>query len=555
MVQVFKQLQPRFIQISTFSIFRKTALFLVWLILPILAAKPASAQIFGPQSGEFTSLERQSVSSLESGDQRIWIGPGLNAYMTESGDFFVPENADSVFNARGRVFSLATEGTRILAGLGFTSTRGGGSVNAAMGYYQSMNNGDSWEFTPFPLDERAPQECTAESVGPPCDLEFTYGGETYIRTRTTVPEQSPPFEVDFHEDTILSVNWASGLLRSVDKGVTWERLILPPFFENELNPDSTYQWFSQSPDGAINRYDPRFDNNLLGFGLLIDDQRRVWVGTAGGINISENALTAPFDEVSWRHISFSPDAENGLLGNWIIKIRQQPGTGRIWMTNWRADPENRDQFGIVYTDDGGESFQRFLEGIRVNDIGFFNGVIYAAANDGLYISRDDGDTWTRQNRIESPNTFIKEDASFLSLTNSDDGMWIGSTDGLAFSPDHGSSWSVFRVDLPLTGGNAYQPSAPETESYAYPNPFSRTLHSLVRIKFRAERSDQPTIRIFDFAMNPVRTIKIDTVPAGGTYEITWDGRTDSGRIVSDGAYFYSIETSNGPVRGKILVLD
>jgi hypothetical protein len=513
------------------------------------------AQLFGPQPGEFKSLERQSVSSLEYGDQRIWIGPGLNAYETVSGEFFVPENADSVFNARGRVFSLATTGNRILAGLGFTSTRGGGSVNAAMGYYQSLNNGDSWEFLPFPLDERAPEECTAESVGPPCDLEFTYGGQTYIRTRTTVPEQSPPFEVDFYEDTILSVNWASGLLRSVDNGATWERLILPPFFESELTPDSTYQWFSQSPDGAVNRYDPRFDNNLLGFGLLIDDRQRVWVGTAGGINISENALTAPKDEISWRHITFGPDVQDGLLGNWIIKIRRQPETGRIWMTNWRADPDNRDQFGIVYTEDGGATFRRFLEGIRVNDIGFYEGVIYAASNSGLYISADDGATWNRQNRIESPNTFIKEDASFLALTSSENGIWTGSSDGLAFSSDHGSSWTIFRVNLPLSGGNIYQPDAPETDVYAYPNPFSPSIHSLIRIKFSAEIDDRPTIRIFDYAMNPVRTIRTNPVSADGSYEISWDGRTDSGRIVAGGTYFYSIDVSNGPVRGKILLLD
>jgi len=543
------------VEIRTFPLFIKTAGFLICLILILPITKPIYAQSFGPQSTEFKSFERQSVSSLEYGDRRIWIGPGLNAYQTETGDFFVPENADSVFNARGRVFSLATTGPRVLAGLGFTSTRGGESVNAAMGYYQSQNSGENWEFIPFPLDDRAPEQCTAESVGPPCDLEFTYGGETYIRTRTTVPEQSPPFEVDFYEDTILSVNWASGLLRSVDNGETWERLILPPFFESELNPDSTYQWFSQSTEGAINRYDPRFDNNLLGFGLLIDDRQRVWVGTAGGINISENALTAPQDEISWRHITVSPDLQNGLLGNWIIKIRQQPGSNRIWMTNWRADPENRDQFGIVYTDDAGETFHSFLEGVRVNDIGFFDGVIYAAANDGLYISGDDGGTWTRQNQIESPNTFIKEDASFLALTPSGSGIWVGSSDGLAFSPDHGSSWTIFRVDLPLSGGNVYQPNAPETDAYAYPNPFSPTIHSLIRIKFSADASDQPTIRIFDFAMNPVKTIEANSVSADGTYEVSWDGRSSGGRVVSSGTYFYSIDTSGGTTRGKILLLD
>lgn len=555
MVQVLIQLQAWFVQIRTFSFLKTKSPLTAGFILLLLITKPSDAQLFGPQENLFESLERQSVSSLEFGKQKVWIGPGLNAYLTETGDFFAPENADSVFNARGRVFSLSVKENRVLAGLGFTSTRGEGSVNAAMGYYQSRNSGDNWKFIPFPLDDRAPEQCAAESVGPPCDIEFSYGGQTYIRTRTTVPEQSPPFEVDFYGNTILSVNWASGLLRSMDDGETWERLILPPFFENVLTPDSTYQWFSQSADGTVNRYDPRFDNNLLGFGLLIDDEQRVWVGTAGGINISENALTARRDAISWRHITFNPDIQHGLLGNWIIKIRQQPGTGRIWMTNWRADPDNRDQFGIVFTEDGGETFQSFLEGIRVNDIGFFKGVIYAASDSGLYISSDDGATWSRQKRIESPNSFIKEEASFLALIASENGIWAGSTDGLAFSSDHGNSWSIYRVNLPLDGGNVYQPDAPETDSYAYPNPFSPTIHSVVRIKFSADASDRPVIRIFDFAMNPVRTIEANPVSVKGSYEIAWDGRTDNGRILTGGTYFYSIDVSGGPIRGKMLLLD
>jgi hypothetical protein len=518
----------------------------------------SEAQTFGPTEDRISTLRQNSTSSLEASAKVLWTAPGLNAYFENSGEIFVPDNADSLFSGRGRVFSLSVKGNRVLAGLGYTSTAGGETANAAQGYYQSFNNGSGWEFIRFPLDDRPASgaDCDASSVGPPCDLEFQFGNETYIRTRITVPEQSPPYEVDFSGNTILSVNWASGLLRSPDSGQTWERIILPPSGENELTPENSYQWFSRNSAGeTVNRYDPRFDNNLLGFGLLIDDHKRVWVGTAAGVNLSENALTAPPEEVEWKRISFRPGAEDGLLSDWIIKIRQQPGTNRIWMTNWRVDPENRDEFGLVYTHDSGETFHHFLEGIRVNDIGFFEGKVFAAADNGLFVSNNDGADWQQIEQITSPNTFIKKDARYYALASTDNHIWAGTSDGIAGTNDGGETWRIIRVDVPLSGGNIYQPDAPDTDTYAYPNPFSPSAHSMVRIKFRMHSPGPATIRIFDFSMNPVRTLHIDPVSARGSYETIWDGADESGRNIAAGTYFYSVETSEGFINGKILLLD
>jgi hypothetical protein len=513
---------------------------------------------YGPLLERYETIQQNSVSSLEANGDAVWMAPGLNAFFENIGEIYVPQNADSVFSGRGRVFSLALNGPHIVAGLGFTSTAGGDNVSAAQGYYQSFDNGLSWRFLPFPLDSRPNEDatCDGNSVGPPCDLEFTYGGNRYNRIRITVPEQSPPFEVDFINDTILSVNWASGLLRSTDSGITWERLILPPSYEYELAPDNSYQWLSRTASGeTINRYDPRFDNNLLGFGLLIDKNERVWVGTAAGINISENALTAPSDQIIWRKISFDPENVSGLLSNWIIKVRQQPGTDRIWMTNWRADPQNRDEFGLVYTEDGANTFHRFLEGERINDVGFFEGSIFAAGDNGLFISDDDGKSWRNMGQIRSANTFISQNSRYFAVAATESHLWVGTSDGIASTNDGGGTWRIIRTDVPLSGGNIYQPDAPNVTTYAYPNPFSPARHSLVRIKYEMKEPGAANFRIFDFSMSPVRTIHISPVPVNGAYEITWDGTNESGRIVASGTYFYTIDTPSGAVNGKILLLD
>lgn len=528
---------------------------IVFVLLMSLNPIHSYSQSFGPIDDRFTTISQNSIASIQASGSALWMGPGLNAYFENSGIIYVPQNADSVFTGRGRVFSLAVQDDRIFSGLGYTSSRGGQSSQAAQGYYQSLNRGDSWSFIDFPLDDFAPDNCNAATVGTPCDIEFEYGGQTYIRTRITVPELSPPFEVDFYENTLLSVNWASGLLRSLDNGETWERMILPPSTATELVPGNEYEWLSQSPDGeSINRYDPRFDNNLLGFGLLIDEDQNVWVGTAGGINISHNAVSAPRSETEWKRIRFNPDNSSGLLANWIVSIRQQPGTQRIWMTNWRVDPQNRDQFGIVYTEDHGETFHHFLEGVRVNDIGFFNGDIFAAADNGFYISNNDGESWEKIDRIESPNSFIRRDSRYFSLSSTDQNLWVGTSDGIASTSDGGNTWRIIRVDMPLSGGNIYQPDAPDVDSYAYPNPFSPRLHSNVRIKFEMDRPGTATIRIFDFGMNPTQTVSVDA-NGTGNYEAVWDGTDRNGRLAANGTYFYIIDKPGGRAEGKILLLD
>lgn len=535
---------------------KKRQLLLIPVAVILLCATDVHAQLIGPIPDRYETIRQNSVTSLDATGNSLWIGPGLNRIDEGSPDIFVPQTADSVFNGRGRVFSLETKQARVVAGLGYNTESGNESVQTALGFYESEDNGSSWRFIPFPLDPQPnSDDCSPSSVGPPCDLEFTYGGETYIQTRITVPQQSPPFETDFSGNTILAAAWASGIIRSTDYGDTWERLILPPSTASELTPGNTYKWTSQAGDeGTVQRYDPRFDNNLLGFGLLIDSQGRVWAGTAAGINISSNALTAPIDQISWRR-EVADGTIDGLLGNWVVNIREQPGTGRIWMSNWNASSSQDDRFGLVSTDDGGETFSHYLEGERVNDIGFFDGSIFVAADRGLFISNDNGNTWLRIDQIRSSNQLIARDASYFALSATDEQLWVGSSDGLASTPDGGETWTILRVDVPLEGGNIYAPDSPNVNSYAYPNPFSPSIHDRVRIKYEISNSGQSTLRIFDFGMNLVYEESSNGASQPGAYEFIWNGTDNSGRVPATGSYIYVIDTPNGRVDGKILLTD
>lgn len=538
------------------SLMRTSLLVLFGLMGLLFGSNPAIGRQVAPLPEPFYSLRQNSVSSMEARPEAVWTGPGLNRISDLDGSIYVPENADSLFSGRGRAFSLQVAGDTVLAGLGYSTLLNGSSVQTAQGYLFTRDNGETWDYFDFPLDPAPenPEQCDGSSVGPPCDLEVQYGNETYARTRITVPQQSPPFEVDFRDDVFLSVNWASGLLRSSDAGNSWERLLLPPGSSTTMSPDQTMQWTSQTSSGeTVNRYDPRYDNNLLGFGLMIDRTGRVWVGTAGGLNISENALTAPFGEIEWRHQRASSE-RSGLPGNWIVTIREEPGTDTVWLTTWNASQNEYDRFALASTSDGGQTFRHYLTGERVNDIGFRNGKIYVAAESGLFVSDDRGDSWIRYGEIRSANRFLGPNTSFYSVANTESAVWIGTSDGVAVSRDDGETWEILRTDMPLSGGNVYQPDAPDVSSYAYPNPFAPRLHSNVRIRFEANGQDA-RIRIFDFGMNLVHSETMQLSGLDGAYEFSWDGTDPTRRLVSDGPYFYQIETGGRTIRGKILVID
>lgn len=519
---------------------------LLFVMIPIASF----SQIVGPIESKFNSIRQNGVGTVHTQGDTVWISPILNFNVNNSADWFLPEGIDSLTDAAGRVFSIDTEGSNILVGLGATTTVLGTSTPGAFGYYYSQNGGLNWDYLKFPLDNPQPQSCNSQSYDPNCDITFIYGGNNYTRIRFTVPQQSPPYDVSQKGSIFMSVNWASGLLRSLDAGQTWERLILPPSTADSLVPSETYNWPSRFNGQAINRYDPREDNNLLGFGLLIDSNDQVWVGTAGGLNISDNALTAPFEQIRWVRKSVRT-TNNSLLGNWIISIEEEPASNRIWMTNWIAN--QGDRFGIVYTEDNGETFKQMLIGQKISDIGFKDGYVFAAGDNGLFISSDSGISWIKSPQIKSANSFIKESAQFFSVATTSDRVWIGTSDGIISTDDYGQTWEINRVDFPLEGGNAYDPEANSVDTYAYPNPFSPIQHEIVRMKFEVKEVGNVKVRIFDVGMNLVREVENDFFTTG-TYEALWNGQDEKGRMVANAPYIYVIEMADRTINGKILMV-
>jgi hypothetical protein len=510
------------------------AAFPIALLVAAAAAAPVRAQSGGgPVESEFGILSN-SIANLDVAGDTVWAGPYLS--MTpDGGATWLVAGTDSLFGTSNRVFSMDIEGGTIWVGLGRSDQSQGTSVPSAAGFLVSTDGGRTFSF-------RFPQ------LDAPGDSTVTYGVNTLSALPVIVPQQSPPYDIDFDPatGTLYVAGWASGIRRSTDGGLTWSRVILPPDGLESIHPDSAYAFRVEPKRGGTGEL------NHMGFAVLVDETGTVWAGTPAGVNRSTDG------GLSWRRFS-SDGTSDGLTGSWVISIEEEPLPGRnpIWMATWNSGEAGfAGQFGVTLTRDGGETFEQFLHGERIYDFGFLDGVVYAAGDNGLFVTEDEGRTWSSIREFRDaarPDRFVRPGSGVLSVEATGDALWVGSGDGLLHSDDGGQTWTVHRVDVPL---HPATPSdrVPSVDTYAYPNPFSPAVDGLVRIRYDLPQPGTLRIRVFDSAMNLVRELAESR--QGGEGEVTWDGRDERGGRLANGVYFYEL---SGPgdlgARGKILVIE
>jgi parallel beta-helix repeat protein len=73
----------------------------------------------------------------------------------------------------------------------------------------------------------------------------------------------------------------------------------------------------------------------------------------------------------------------------------------------------------------------------------------------------------------------------------------------------------------------------------YPNPFN----AQTRISFSLSKACHVNLDVFDMTGRKVATLENGHFKAG-TYSVVWDGKADSGRLLSSGIYFYQLKTES-----------
>ncbi len=503
------------------------------------------------------TIVSNTVQELAAAGDSLWIGPLLTVYVEEDGVLFTPDDPEvqeRLVEGDDVVLSLTADthsgaGSTVWAGLAFDA--GGNSVGAG-GILVSTDGGQSFEARPAPLDT-------------PADTTVAYGEDSLSAVPVTQPAGSAPrdFALGSDRDTVWVAGSRSGLRRSLDGGQTWSRVVLPPDTSRRIEPSNSYDFLVSPP-----LEDGRGFQNYQALSVLVDETGTVWAGTVAGLNRSTPEDLGPNGDRAWR--LFRPDGTpNSLTGQLVFGLVEQPrpnGRNPIWMTTLRAgDGDTVQRSGLTMTSDGGETFRQPLIGEQVNDVAARQDRIYASAENGLFVSADQGKTWrTIENvSLRDENRAFPDGMTARSVAVTPSALWVGTTEGLLRLERADESrllpndpradlpeWRLFRTEVPVSPEEPTE-QVPDVETYAYPNPFVPSRDDVVRIAYEVREPKTVEVTIYDFGMNRVRTLREQE--SAGQQEMVWDGTDESGLRLPTGTYLYTVEAGDSTVRGKILL--
>ncbi len=499
-----------------------------------------------------------------SGDDKIYKSSDLTPASNSISDIVTIPNTDVVLLGTSRGLSLSTDrgnswknfyntepfGDVSISAIAYnkydgsiwTATArsvevaGGSTLPAGQGLKYTTDLGQTWISVPQPVDN-------------PGDSLLSYGindGVNLPLVRAlpvTVTIQNLTYDIAFTPGTVWVSSFAGGLRKSTNNGQTWERVLLPSDAINSLSPTDTVRFALQAVAGAFGP-----DNNLNHrlFSVISTDSTTIYAGSAGGINKSTD------NGVSW--IKFNRlNQLNPISGNFIVALGYNEVNQTVWGATWRADSPN-EFYGVSSTTNGGEDWLTYLPEERPHNFGFKANEVITLTDNGAFRSSDNGSSWVLPGPIKDEATGIYLTTSvFYSASCEGNTIWLGTDNGLAkleeTSVQWKGTWNLFFASQKLGAQN---------ETYAYPNPFNPRLDKINLKYSTGGKTENVTIRIFDFGFNYVGTV-IQNAPRNYSLESpsqdAWDGRDAVGNYVPNGVYFYRVEVgSEEPVYGKILVL-
>ena len=524
-------------------------LILVWMTAGTAvwgAIQPGSIRLDAPADPN-DRLASNSVIDIVPLGSDLWFGTGqgLNQLHLESGGWTTISESDGI--GHGGVSALAVNDTIIWIATAYSENTAYGIKSAGGGIGFSRDQGVNWIWMPQPVDSA--------------------GITAYHPTTTNI--QNVTYDITLSDSAVWIVSYGGGLRK-----LTYENINQGQYNWQVVPPDTMPFW-------ALNNYNHR------GFSAAYDGAS-LWVGTAQGINRSVD------EGQTWGHYTHTSAASGNITGNFVTALAAQTwnGVNRLWAATWKAEGGS-EYYGISVTDNGGLTWQAALSdssyssddgttwqtvspgalppaatvylvdtygNLKVHNFGFQDSLVWAAADRGLWLSRNQGQTWSNwaeSNEILDPTLGEQlRPTDFYAVAGSGDSLWIGTDDGVAKGwPEAGGfTWRIHR---------AYTPAgvSGEPDTYAYPNPFSPVRGHLTRIQVPAAAPAEASYTIYNFAMEKAFESSGTLLPGSGTGDmagygtLVWDGRNAQGKIVANGTYFYRVKVGGKSYWGKVMVLD
>lgn len=412
----------------------------------------------------------------------------------------------------------------------------GESVSVGTGIKVSNDYGVNWNSFPQPVDGVS-------------DTSIIYGSNNIHALPVIVPQQNLSYDIaitrtknDLNNYTIWITSWGGGLRKSTDYGNSWSRVVLPPDNLDSIRIIDTGYTFSVNV---------RNNKNQTAFSIQALNDSTIFVGTANGINKSTDW------GLSWRKYNYqnTGPGTNKVSGDFVVNLHIQKYGGKeiIWGACRRAE-DNNEIPAISYTTNYGLNWAYTLPDISPRNISSKDSIVYAESENGLWRSYFGKFDWTKPGLIYDETTKDQLRTNyFYSGAYIKDTLYFGSSDGLCRTIENGqpwtSKWKIFRAMQSIDLNS-------DLKTYAAPNPFAPN-NEVVRIFYKSGKATSKiTIKIFDFGMNPVKTVIQNAVRTSPEELFTiWDGKNNDGYQVANGVYFYRIEIDNDtPVWGKILVI-
>lgn len=483
-----------------------------------------------------TPKSNSILDNLVVGDT-VWLGTSRGLSRSTDGGVTWKNYYETEEFGTYSVTALAYGRGQIWCALGNSVEINGSNLPNGGGLRYSSDNGETWNVIAQPVDGEN-------------DTTVVYGINTIRALPVTTTINNITYDIAVSENAVWIASFAAGLRKTTDNGATWQRVVLPPDYLDEIDPNDTLSFSLQPVSGAFGN-----ENNLNHrlFSVITAGPNTLYAGSAGGINKSTDG------GVSWIKFNHT-NQSNPISGNFVTALGYDPSDNSVWASTWKAEDLD-EYYGVSRTTNGGVTWDVFLANEKPHNFGFVNyGVIndvLVATDRGIFRTADIGASWFLPPRIIDSETSLSLDSDvFYSVSSKDNlngtaDIWLGSDNGLVLLTENGTRWEgvwkIFKAADKIGSG---------IESFAYPNPFAPDLEN-VNIKYNLNtKSANVTIRIFDFGMNLVKTLLQNAYRAGEFDQIeSWDGRDETGVVVPNGVYFYRIDvTGNDAIYGKIMVL-